>query len=149
MEREGARRGKLVVAAWGLGAFLTLAMYAPAMAQRVVAVYFEDLGFGSAMSYVFEVNSATGAPIGIRTPFFPQFAGTPTSFAWHVSGNSLILRFATTTDVIQVTGYDSRNDLLYFTRRPSYWAGCRSPYVPAGIPRNVVSYLCSLVGVRR
>jgi hypothetical protein len=119
------------------------------MAQQVVAVYFEDLGYGSALNYVFALDSATGAPIGLRTPWYPQFAGAGSPFTWQVSGNFVILQFATYTDYIQVTGYDSVYDLLYFTRPPNYWAGCRSPYVPKGIPSHAVSYLCSLVGVQR
>ena len=138
---------KQVLTRVSLAVLLVVATSQAAMAQQVVAVYFEDLGFGSAMSYVFAINSATQAPIGTRTVFIPQGhgSGTTTSFAWQSTGHSITLAFASTTDVITVTGYDPNIDVLFFTRSPGYWAGCRSPYIPQGIPYATASYLCSLV----
>jgi hypothetical protein len=118
----------------GIAAFLTLVVYAPAMAQQVVAVYFEDLGYGSSMSCVFAFDSVTGAPIELCTPWSPQFAEAGSPFTWQVSGHFVMLKFATFTDYLQITGYDSRYDLLYFTRPPYYWAVCRSSYIPKAIP---------------
>lgn len=119
---------------------------ANADAQQIVAVYFEDLGLGSANSYVFAINSATGAPVGVRTIYFPQGPGTAVGFAWGLDGNFLIMAFSTTTDILELTGYDPNIDVLFFASRPPYyWAGCQSPYIPAAVPRDIASYLCSFV----
>ena len=132
---------------WGLSLaiLLLVASVHTARAQQVVDVFFEDLGAGSAMSYVFAINSATNAPIGTRTTFFPQGPGAATSFAWQLSGSTLTLAFSSTVDVIEITGYDESIDVLYFTRAPGYWAGCQSPYIPSGIPIEIANQLCSLV----
>ncbi len=131
-----------------LAVLLVVATSQAARAQQVVAVYFEDLGFGSAMSYVFSINSATHAPIGTRTVFIPQGhgSGTTTGFAWQSTADTITLAFASTTDVIKVTGYNPNIDVLFFTRAPGYWAGCHSPYIPRGIPVAFAQQLCSLVG---
>lgn len=138
-------RAKQVFVMWGAAVLFTLATYKPVMAQQVLAVFFEDVGFGTAMSYVFTLHSQTGAPIGYRSVWYPQGFQYTSSFAWAVNGNALTLDFVATRDVIEVSGYDARIDVLFFTRFPGYWAGCRSPYIPRVIPSWAASYLCSLV----
>ena len=145
LQTKTARRVPLHGLGLSLAILLLLATAHTARAQQVVGVYFEDLGYGSAMSYVFAVNSATNALIGTRTTFYPQGPGVTTSFAWGQSGNVLTLAFAATVDLIEMTGYDASIDVLYFTRWPGYWAGCQSPYIPAGIPYEIANQLCSFV----
>jgi hypothetical protein len=113
-------------------------------------VWFEDLGFGSASSYIFTFNSATGEPIGYRTTHIPQIPqGTTNSFVWSFDGVSILtLQFLTATDTIAITGYDQSIDVLFFNRQSGqyYWAGCFSPYIPVGIPPEFASYFCQLLG---
>jgi hypothetical protein len=138
-------RAKQVLIMWGTAVLFAVATYQPAMAQQVLAVFFEDVGFGTAMSYVFTLDSQTGAPIGYRSVWYPQGFQDTSVFAWGANGNVITLDIAGTRDVIRVTGYDPNSDVLFFTRYPGYWAGCRSPYIPRGIPSWAASYLCSFV----
>jgi hypothetical protein len=137
-------RAKQVFIMWGVTVLFAVATYQPAMAQQVLAVFFEDVGLGTAMSYVFTRQSQTGALIGHRSVWYPQ-GSQASDFKWAINGNVLTLDFAATRDVINVTGYDPKIDVLFFTRSPHYWAGCRSPYIPRGIPSQAARYLCSLV----
>ena len=108
-------------------------------------VWFENIGFGTALSYVFRINSATGAPIGTRGRFFPQGPGAVTGFAWGLNGNVLTLAFAGTRFSIRLLAYDSVRDILYIQGPPGManaWVGCRSNFIPAAIPRLVVNGLC-------
>ena len=108
-------------------------------------VWFEDVGFGTALSYVFRINSATGAPIGTRGIFFPQGPGAVTGFAWDLNGNVLTLAFASTRFSIRLLAYDPTRDILHIQGPPGManaWVGCRSNFIPAAIPRLVVAGLC-------
>jgi hypothetical protein len=138
----------LIAPAAVVGLLFVLVTYHSAWSQQqVLLVEFEDLGFGSALSYIFTYNSATGEPIGYRTTHIPQIPqGTTNSFVWSYDGARIVLQFLTTTDVIEITGYDPSIDVLFFTRYPGYWAGCFSPYIPAGIPPEFATYFCQLVG---
>jgi hypothetical protein len=134
----------ITVAVWVLG-IATLGW----AQQQVLLVEFEDAGFGSALSYIFTIDSATGYPIGYRTTHIPQLPqGTTSTFTWSVSGNVLTLQFLTATDTIVITGYDQSIDVLFFTRQSGqyYWAGCFSPYIPVGIPPGFAQYFCGLQG---
>ena len=140
-------RAKQVFIMWGTAVLFALATYQPAVA-KVLAVFFEDVGAGTAMTYAFTVDSQTGAPIGYRAVWYPQGFQNVTSFAWALHGNVLTLDFAATRDVIALTEYDPNIDVQFFTPRfPSYyWAGCHSPYIPRGLPSWVARQVCSLVG---
>lgn len=134
-----------------LSTVLMLAIVTNVMAQqRILAVYFEEIDGISALSYIFTINSATMQPVGYRTLHIPQIdqpIGNVTTYTWFVNENVLTLQFLTTTDVIRVTGYDPEIDVLFFdSKPPGYWAGCRSPYIPAGIPPGFGNYHCSQVG---
>jgi hypothetical protein len=131
---------------------LMLAVVTNVMAQQqILAVYFEEIDGISAMSYVFTIHSATMQPVGYRTLHIPQIdqpIGNVNTYTWFQNENILTLQFLTTTDVLRLTGYDPEIDVLFFdSRYPGYWAGCRSPYIPAGIPPDFASYFCSQVGL--
>jgi hypothetical protein len=135
-----------------LSMVLVLGVVTNAMAQqRIIDVYFEEIDGISAMSYVFTIHSATMQPVGYRTLHIPQIdqpIGNVSTYTWFMQGNVLTLQFLTTTDVLNLTGYNPDIDVLFFdSRPPGYWAGCRSPYSPAGIPPGFASYYCSQVGL--
>jgi len=135
-----------------LGVLLTWAMVTTAAAQQIVAVYFEEIDGVSAISYVFTIDSATMQPIGFRTIHIRQLdvpIGNVLSFVWFVQGDFLVLQFpAGHQDALHLTGYNPEIDVLFFdSRPPGYWAGCRSPYVPQGIPQDFGNFYCSRVGL--
>jgi lysozyme family protein len=135
-----------------VGLLFVLMTYLPVWSQeQVVMVWFEDLGFGSASSFVFTFNSATGEPIGYRTTHIPQIPqGTTNTFVWSYDGVSILtLQFLTATDTIAITGYDQSIDVLFFNRQSGqyYWAGCFSPYIPVGIPPEFAGYFCQRLGL--
>jgi len=134
-------RAKQVFIMWGIAVLFALATYQPAVAQNVV--FFEDVGFGTVMSYFFTVDSQTGAPIGTRSVWYPQGFQDTRDFVWAVHGNVLTLDIVGTRDVITVTGYNPNIDVLFFTRWPHYWAGCHSLYIPRINPSWAASRLCS------
>jgi hypothetical protein len=135
-----------------LSLVLTLTVVTNAVAeQQILAVYFEEIDGISAISYIFTVDSATMEPVGYRTVHIPQIdvpSGNVSTYTWFMQDNTLVLQFLTTTDPIHFTEYDPQIDVLFFdSRPPEYWAGCHSPYIPAGIPPGFGSYYCSQVGV--
>jgi hypothetical protein len=108
-------------------------------------VWFEDLGFGSALSYVFRKDSVTGALLGTRifyTPAFP-FGSLITGFAWGINGNQLTLLFASTVVNIQIDQYDAASDILSIRGSvDNKWVGCNANLIPAVISHTVVQGLC-------